>query len=306
MLAGGVKASPRTSVPCVAALLGLLLATACGAGSSNTSGKPTVVAAENVWGSIAGQLGGDRVQVRSIVANPDADPHDYEARPSDGRLVAGASYVIVNGAGYDPWMQRLIDANPAGGRRTLDVGKLVGVADGGNPHLWYSPPFVRQVIDRITADLKETDPGGAAYFDGQRTSYTTRGLARYDELRAMIRQRYIGTPVGATESVFAYMASDLRLDLVTPRGFMNAVSEGGDPTATDKATVDAQIAGRQIRVLVFNSQNSTPGVRALVNKAKAAGIAVTPVTETPEPGGASFQDWQSKQLQDLLTALGSR
>src|SRR6266487_2314073 len=146
---------PPTAMPGwrPAALLGFVLAAllsagACGQGpgAGGSSGKVAVVAAENFWGSIASQLGGDRVEVRSIISNPDTDPHDYEAKPADSRAIASAGYVIVNGAGYDPWAQKLVDANPAGGRKELDVGNLVGVKDGGNPHLWYSPAFVRQVV----------------------------------------------------------------------------------------------------------------------------------------------------------------
>src|SRR5215469_15847542 len=64
-------------------------------------GKITVVAAENFWGSIAGQLGGDHVQLTSIITNPQTDPHDYEPTPADARTVASAQLVIVNGIGYD-------------------------------------------------------------------------------------------------------------------------------------------------------------------------------------------------------------
>jgi zinc/manganese transport system substrate-binding protein len=130
-----------------------------------------VAAAENFWGSIVAQVGGDRVKVTSIITNPDTDPHDYEAKPTDARSVASARYVIVNGAGYDPWATKLLAANPVPGRKVLNVGDLVGKKAGDNPHLWYSPSYVRQAIDQITADLKSIDPADATYFDEQRTQY---------------------------------------------------------------------------------------------------------------------------------------
>src|SRR4051812_16754180 len=86
-------------------LAGLLVGCATGSpmnqpnGSTGTK-KIAVVAAENFWGSIAAQVGGDRVSVHSIIANPDADPHDYEPTAADGRALANAQYVIENGAGY--------------------------------------------------------------------------------------------------------------------------------------------------------------------------------------------------------------
>src|SRR5436305_426444 len=75
-----------------------------------------VVAAENFWGSIATQLGGNRVAVTSIISNPDTDPHDYEPTPADARTIASAHYVIMNGIGYDPWAPKLVAANPTSGR----------------------------------------------------------------------------------------------------------------------------------------------------------------------------------------------
>src|SRR5437867_10273245 len=92
-----------------------------------SGGKPKVVAAENFWGSIAAQLGGDRVEVTVIIDNPNADPHDYEPTTADARSMATATLVIVNGVGYDPWADRLLAANPVSGRDVLDVGKVVGV-----------------------------------------------------------------------------------------------------------------------------------------------------------------------------------
>jgi zinc/manganese transport system substrate-binding protein len=290
------------------------LLTGCSIGSGSASGgpstppcpsgQPVVVAAENFWGSIATQLGGDRVCVRSIIVNPDTDPHAYEAKPSDARLIAGARYVIVNGAGYDPWAPKLIAANPVPGRVLLTVGDLVGKKEGDNPHLWYSPDYVARVIDRINTDLDAVDPRDAAYFDQQKSRYLSVGLKDYLGTLAAIKQRYHGTPVGATESIFAYVADATSLNLITPPEYMKAISEGTDPSAADKAVIEQQISRRSIKVFVFNSQNSTKDVVALVDKARAQKIPVAQVTETLSPVGATFQDWQTKQLQGLLAALG--
>jgi zinc/manganese transport system substrate-binding protein len=280
---------------------------AASAGSSAPpcpSGQALVVAAENFWGNIAAQLGGDRVCLRSVIANPDTDPHAYEAKPSDARLIASARYVIINGAGYDPWAPKLISANPVSGRTVLTVGDLVGKKVGDNPHLWYSPEYVARVIDRINADLDAIDPQDAAYFDQQKAQYLTVGLKDYLGTLATIRQKYQGTPVGATESIFVYLADAMSLKLITPPDYMKAISEGTDPSAGDKATIEQQISSRSIKLFVFNSQNSTKDVLALVDKAKAEGIPVAKVTETLTPAGATFQEWQAKQLQGILNALG--
>jgi zinc/manganese transport system substrate-binding protein len=289
---------------------GLALAvtlTACSTSGASGAAKGStvidVVAAENFWGSLAAQLGGGRVRVTSIIDNPDADPHDYEPTARDGRAVAGARLVIVNGVGYDGWASKLVATDSAADRTTLTVGDLVGAKPGDNPHRWYDPDDVRKVIDQITADYKELDPGDAAFFDAQHATVLSTNLKSYFDLIAQIRSRYAGTPVGASESIFALLAPALGLDLRTPPAFLTAISEGSDPTAADKATIDRQIRGKQIKVYVYNSQNATPDVQAQVDEAKAAGIPVTTITETLTPTGASFQDWQVAQLTALRSAL---
>jgi len=262
-----------------------------------------VVSAENFWGSIATQVGGDHVKVTSIITNPATDPHDYEPKPTDARTVANAHYVILNGAGYDAWGQKLLDANPVNGRKVLNVGDLVGKKEGDNPHLWYSPEYVMRVVDQITADLKNLDQADAAYFDQQRQKFVSIGLKNYNDTINTIKQKYQGIPVGSTESIFAYLAQPLGVNLTTPPKFMAAISEGQAPTASDKATFDKQITQKQIKILIFNSQNSTPDTNALKQKAQAAGIPVVPITETLTPATATFQDWQVGQLKTLQQAL---
>jgi zinc/manganese transport system substrate-binding protein len=288
----------------IAAAAAALIVAGCGQGSAaDSSGKLQVVAAENFWGSIAEQLGGNRVDVTSIITNPASDPHDYEPTSSDARTMAEAQLAIVNGIGYDTWASKLLDANPTPGRITLTVGDLLGLKTGDNPHQWYSPASVQRVIDQITADLKRADRKDAAYFGRQRQAFESKALARYKRLIASIRRRYAGTPVGASESIFAPLAPALGLRLVTPSGFLDAISEGTEPTAAEKATVDRQIRDRRIKAWVYNSQNATPDVQRLNDEARAAGIPIATVTETLTPEGASFEAWQARELERLRSAL---
>jgi len=275
------------------------------AASTGPSKTIQVVAAENFWGSIATQLGGSHVKVTSIINNPDADPHDYEPTAADARTVAGAQFTIVNGIGYDAWADKLLAANPVDGRTDLNVGDLLGIKPGGNPHRWYSPTDVHAVIEKITADYKALDPADAADFDQLKTTYETKTLAPYNDLIATIKTKYAGTPIGASESIVSPLAAGLGLTMLTPESFLTAISEGTDPTAQDKATIDQQIAGKQIKIYVYNSQNATPDVQAQVKASKAAGIPVATVTETPTPAGVSFQDWQVRQLQGIEQALAT-
>jgi zinc/manganese transport system substrate-binding protein len=282
--AGGAGAAPRTAPR----------------GSGSTI---TVVAAENFWGSIVKQLAGTKADVTSIITNPSTDPHSYEAKPSDERSIAGARYVIVNGIGYDPWAQQALDANPSSSRKVLVVGQLLALHDGDNPHQWYSPDSVQRFIDRVTTDLQTLDARDATYFAARRMTFETVGLGQYHALINQIRARYGGTPVGASESIVAPLADGLGLHLITPPTFLKAIAEGTDPTAADKETVDRQVKARQIKVFVFNSQNSTTDVQAIVKEARGEHLPVTTVTETLTPAGATFQTWQVKELTALQAAL---
>jgi zinc/manganese transport system substrate-binding protein len=283
------------------------LATGCGTKSTTSAESPSgvlnVVAAENFWGSIASQLGGTKVRLESVITSPATDPHDYEPTAADARTLAGAQMVIENGIGYDPWAEKLIAANPVSGRIVLNVGDLVGIKLGGNPHRWYSPRDVQLVIDAIVRNYDKLEPKNAGYFAQQKAQFETKGLAQYERLLATIKRKYHGVPVGASESIFAPLAQALGLNLLTPPAFLRAISEGTDPTAADKTTIDRQIADRQIKVWVFNSQNSTPDVKRITDAARKRRIPVTTITETLVPASASFQDWQSRQLRALAAAL---
>ena len=261
-----------------------------------------VVAGENVWGSIAAQIGGAHAAVTSIIASPQTDPHAYEPTAADARRLADAQVAVMNGVGYDPWMNRLLAA--AGGSRTvLDVGELVGVAPGGNPHLWYSPGYVAQFTRAIANAMARVDPADRAYFLRRQAHFDNVALASYNEVIARIRARYAGRPVGGSESVVVYLCGALGLHLVTPPTFLRAVTQGTDVSAADKVTIDAQIRNRAIDVYLENVQNSTPDVQAQVAAARAAHIPVVAMSETLRPAGATFQAWQTAQLRALASAL---
>jgi zinc/manganese transport system substrate-binding protein len=309
---GSPSGRHRASAIALTVVAGLALTAGCSTSSKSSGGataaagsskKINVVAAENFWGSIATQLGGDHVSATSIINSPDTDPHDYEPTAADARSTALAQYVITNGIGYDTWTTKLLAANPVPSRQSLVVGDLVGLKEGDNPHRWYSPDDVHKVITQITADYKKLDPSDAAYFDAQKTTFESQTLGQYNQLISTIKSKYAGTPIGASESIISPLSDALGLTMLTPASFLKATSDGAGPTAADKATIDQQIKTKQIKVYIYNSQNSTPDIAAQVKAAQAAGIQVTTVTETMTPAGASFQQWQVAQLKNIEQAL---
>ncbi len=287
------------------AVLAALLAAGCGSsGTASSSHTLQVVAGQNFWGSIAAQLGGTQVSVTSIVTNPNADPHDYESSTKDARAFATADYVILNGAGYDDWASKLLSANPNPSRKVFTVADLLNKKAGDNPHFWYNPDWVEKVADKITADYQAIDAADSSYFSQQRAAFHT-ALQPYHDRIAKIRSAFAGVVVGSTENIFEYQATALGLNLISPPAFMKAVAEGNDPPAQTVAEFHELIAGKKIKVLVYNLQTSTNITEELKRQASNNGIPVVGVSETLQPVDATFQEWQDAQLLTLQNALNA-
>ncbi|HSX08190.1 MAG TPA: zinc ABC transporter substrate-binding protein [Candidatus Saccharimonadales bacterium] len=264
--------------------------------------KLQVVAGENFWGSLASQLGGAHVAVRSVVSDPNADPHEYETSNADARAVATANYVILNGAGYDGWGDKLVAANPHAGRKTLNVADLLGKKAGDNPHFWYSPAYVNRAVVQMERDFAALDPADKQYFAQQLVTLQA-SLAKYQNHITAIKQEFGGTKVAATEDVFDYLADATGLTVISPTAFIQAVAEGNDPPAASVATFQQQLREKQAAVLVYNRQTITPLTTGMQNLAGDESIPTVAVTETIQPPNTPFQDWMDAQLTVLETSL---
>ena len=282
----------------------MLLLAACG-GSTSSGGRVDVVAAENVYGSIASQIGGPHISLTSILTNPNADPHLFEPRSANGLAVATAKVVIQNGVGYDAFMTKLENAAPSKSRLVVTMADVLGIpGTDPNPHLWYDVPQLDRMAGAIATGLERADP--------PHTSAYRAGLARFERslgpLRhevAAIRTRFHGAPVAYTEPVPGYLLTAAGLDNVAPEAFTRAIEDGSEPTPSAVAAMDALISRHRIRVLLYNSQTISALTTRLHASARTAGIPVVPVSETLPPG-LSFQQWQLGQARALAAALGKR
>jgi zinc/manganese transport system substrate-binding protein len=215
-----------------------------------------------------------------------------------------ADYVILNGAGYDDWASKLLSANPNQSRKVFMVADLLSKKAGDNPHFWYNPDWVEKVADKITADYQAIDSADSSYFGDQRAALQT-AMTPYHDRVAKIRSSFRGVVVASTESIFEYMAAALGLNLISPPQFMMAVAEGNDPPAQTVAEFHNLIAGKKIKVLVYNVQTSTNITDDLKRQATNNGIPVVGVSETLQPVDATFQEWQGAQLLTLQNALNA-
>lgn len=260
----------------------------------------SVVAAENVYGDLVEQIGGDRVSVVSILNNPAQDPHLFEAGASAARALAGAGLAIYNGADYDPWMPKLLSVTSGTGRATIVAADLAHVAPGGNPHLWYDLAVVQIVAKTIADGLTATDPGGADAYAAHLRNFDRSMMPLLDKIAAM-RGKYAGMPVTATEPVFDYMARAIGLQMRNP-AFQLAVMNDTEPSARDVAAFEDDLKGRKVKALLYNLQATGTLAQRMRRMAEEAKIPVVGVSET-EPPGMRYQDWMSGQLDALGKAL---
>src|SRR5215475_13893396 len=262
--------------------------------------KIAVVAAENFYGDIARQIGGDRTAVVSILNNPDQDPHLFETTPTTVRQIAGAQLVILNGSNYDPWMEKLIAAAPRPNRIVVNAAQLTGRKAGDNPHLWYDPATMPAVASAIAAALSKADAAHASEY-AARLKTTLSSLATVTQRVAQLKAKHAGAAVTATEPVFGPMADALGLVMRNQR-FQLAVMNDTEPSARDVAAFERDLKDRKVRVLFYNKQAVTKLVEHLVALARASKIPVVGITETMPPN-TSFQDWLLGELDALDKAL---
>jgi zinc/manganese transport system substrate-binding protein len=282
----------------LAAICGLIWA--AGAGALAADAKIKLVAAENFYGNIARQIAGDRIDVVSIMENPDQDPHLFETTPGVARALSAANIVVMNGADYDPWMAKLLKAAPRAGRTVITVAELVGKKAGDNPHLWYDPPTAPAVAKAIAAALSLADPAHKADYEARLKTFLA-SLAPIQKKIAAMRARHAGVAVTATEPVFGYMASALGLKMRNER-FQMAVMNDTEPSARDLAAFEDDLKQHKVKVLFYNKQVTDKLTERLLAHARSAHIAVVGITETA-PSGVSFQDWMTGQLDDVEKAL---
>jgi len=263
-------------------------------------GKIALVAAENFYGDVAQQIGGDRVSVASILRNPDQDPHLFEVSPTILREVAAAQIVVYNGADYDAWIENLLKVTPRAERVAIAAADLVNRKAGDNPHLWYDPSTIPLVANALAAAFIAADPVHKDDYTARLKTFIA-SLGPLNEKIAALRAKYAGVAVTATEPVFDYMADALNLQMRNER-LQLAIMNDTEPSAREVAAFERDIKTHKVRAVFYNKQASSNIAQHLLDVARASNIPVVGVTET-EPPGMSYQDWMLMQLDEVQRAL---
>ncbi len=301
----------RVTVAIAAILSTVFLGVSAGCSSHSSSGPAApaqrsvdVVAGENFWGDIAKQIGGNHVHVTSVISDPNADPHLYESDARTAAAVNNAQLVIVNGLGYDNFMAKLLSASPNPNRKVLTSADVMQISGPeANPHIWYAIAKVPDVASAIAAQLGVLDPADATAFTANAKNFSD-SLGPINAAIANINARYPGAPVGYTERVPGYLVDAAGLKLATPASFAQSIEDGNDPSPADNAAMDAAVKTKAIKVLLYNSQVTSPATDAVKTLAQQGGVPIVGVTETMPPSDANFQAWQLRQVNELTSALG--
>jgi zinc/manganese transport system substrate-binding protein len=262
-----------------------------------------VVASTDVYGDIVTTIGGDRVQVTSVIDDPSADPHSYEANVRTQLAVSQADLVVENGGGYDDFMDTLRSA--VGGHRTVltavDVAGQHPDAAGFNEHVWYDLPAMSALSGRIADALSRIDPDGAGGYAANATALQ-HGIADLVAREQQARPSTEGAGVAVTEPVPGHLLDALGARDRTPPGFSAAIEEGGDVAPAVLQRTLGLFSGGQVRALVYNEQASGPQTDQVLAAARAAGTPVVPVTETL-PDGQHFLSWMAGNVDAVVAAL---
>ncbi|MEU2745103.1 zinc ABC transporter substrate-binding protein [Streptomyces collinus] len=288
----------------------LALLAGCGSSSDSADAKSAparvaVIASTNVWGDIARRIGGDRVDVTSVINDPDQDPHSYEADPQNQLALSKAKVVVENGGGYDDFVDRMLKSGHNDSAEVINAVEVSGrtAPKGGelNEHVWYDFPTVAEVADRISAVLAKADPGDAGAFAKNAAAFKAK-LAPLEAQEAQIKKAHGGEGVAITEPVPLYMTEASGLVNRTPAQFSEAIEEGDDVSPRVLQESLALFSGKKVKVLVYNEQTSGPQTEKAEAAAKAAGIPVVPVTETL-PKGKDYLGWMTDNVDALASAL---
>ena len=313
--------SKKVAAVAVLALLPGLAACASPAEAGSDDDAITVVASTNVWGDIAATIGGDRIEVTSIIDSPDKDPHEYEATARDQLAISQADIVIENGGGYDAFIDTLVsasDSDPVMIEAVHESGldpeeehsqDEEGHSDeeeghdhieGFNEHVWYDLPTAKALAETLAGELTEIDADGADTYSANFAEFSA-------EIDALIAQ---GGAVDATagsdyvisEPVPEYLLQSMGLTDVTPSEFPEAVEEDTDVPPTVLNEVITLVSSPELALLAYNDQAGTGQTERVREAAEAAGVPVVSYAETL-PEGMSYTEWMRDNIERTAAAV---
>jgi len=299
----------------------VLLLAGCAAtdSTSDATDEPfaglTIVSSTNVWGDVASSIGGDLVQVVSIIDSFSQDPHSYEASARDQLAVNDADVIVANGGGYDSFIDTL--ASAAGNSNIVyaylpEEGEEEDHAteedhgddhahDHGNEHVWYDFHVVEDFATRLAQQLQTLDPDNSAEYSANLEEFLV-GIESLEERAAAVAASVSGSRVISSEPVADYLLAELGLTNITPESFSQAIEEELDVSPADLLEVQNLISSNSVDLFVVNIQTGSVQIDALVELAESNGVAVIQVSELL-PEGLSYLAWMEQNISAIEAGL---
>lgn len=324
-----MQTSSRLTVTLAALAASSLALAGCASttGSDAGDGAVSVVASTNVYGQIAEAIGGDAVDVTSIIDSGAQDPHSFEPSARDQLTVSRAQLILENGGGYDAFIDSLIESSGT------DADVLTAVefsthwtggaahddsdedghdeadgdehghdhVEGFNEHVWYDPAAMSDFAAGIASALEVLRPDDADVFTANLADFQD-GIATLQSDLADLDAAHAGTGIFVTEPVPLYLTDAAGLLNEAPEAFTEAVEEGQDVPPATLVEALALLASGDIAAVVANAQTGGAETTQVLDDAASRSIPVVEFTETL-PEGETYLSWMQANVDALDAAL---
>ena len=287
-----------------AALLASLVA-GCDQAPSPTK-KPLVVASFYPLYEFSRQVAGDRAEVIALVP-PGVEPHDWEPSPQQLVDVQRADLFVYNGAGFEPWVDKLLKEVAAGNRVIVHATKgldLLRVRDTVDPHVWLDPVLAQAQVDAIHAGLAQMDTAGAAVYANNARAFKTR-LAAIDQAYARGLSDCESRDILSPHAAFSYLARRYRLTLIPLMG----LAPESEPSPSELARFVHQARRQKVRYIFVEPLISPRLAETLAREIGAKTLVLNPIeglTKAEAAAGKGYVALMESNLANLRTGLGCK
>jgi zinc/manganese transport system substrate-binding protein len=280
-------------------LLALLLITS----PLHAAERLNVVASFSILGDFVRNVGGDRINLTTLVG-ADSDVHVYTPAPSDAKRIADAKLVIVNGLGLEGWLPRLVQSS---GSKAQVVTVSAGIAplklgSAADPHGWQSVPNAKIYVTDIANALAAADPDDAEFFRAQAKAY----LEKLETLDREVREAVAKIPqerrkVISTHDAFGYFAAEYGVQFIAPLG----VSTETEPSARDIATIIGQIKAQKIPAVFLENISDDRLIRRIAAEtgSKVGGTLISDGLTGEKGPAPTYIDMVRHNIKALTSAL---
>ena len=257
----------------------------CGA-SSQSSKAPTqpkkevkqikVVSTLESWASLAREIGGNDVEVQSIITNPDTDISAFKPSSKDLQKLYSAQVVVSNGAGYDSWIAK----HTSKSSEIVNAASTVGALNGDNPYLWFSKDARNEMASSICNAFSKVLPSKKKVFAKSHKKFKYASI----------------------NPVLFWLMSDMGISDSAPKAYAQQVAQGDE---VDKANIDEfqkLIEERKFDVLISNSQRKGEDISILTGTAGRSYTSVMWVNELMPTYATDLRKWVMKICEDIDNA----